>query len=94
MPEEQVNARGEILASAVEIVAAHLSNNALIGAEVPPLIQAVFEKLETLTRDEAEVPAILTPAVPIRRSVTDDYSSASRTEEAEDTEAALMPPTA
>ena len=73
MPEEQANARSEILASAVEIVAAHLSNNALSGAEVPRLIQAVFEKLEALTRDEAEVPAILTPAVPIRRSVTEDY---------------------
>jgi predicted transcriptional regulator len=73
MPGEQAATRSEILASAVEIVAAHLSNNALSGAEVPGLIQAVFEKLEALTHDEAEVPAILTPAVPIRRSVTEDY---------------------
>jgi predicted transcriptional regulator len=73
MPGEQAATRSEILASTVEIVAAHLSNNALSGAEVPGLIQAVLEKLEALTHDEAEVPAILTPAVPIRRSVTDDY---------------------
>ena len=42
------------------------------GTDVPGLIQAVFDTLTEFSRDEEPAPA-LTPAVPIRRSVTDDY---------------------
>ena len=44
-----------------------------LTAEVPGLIQAVFDKLTVLSKDEATEPVALAPAVPIRRSVTDDY---------------------
>jgi predicted transcriptional regulator len=40
---------------------------------VAALIQSVFEKLNALASDEAPTRVELTPAVPIKRSVTDDY---------------------
>ena len=42
-------------------------------AEVPGLIQSVFETLDALARNELPAePVALTPAVPIKRSVTDE----------------------
>ena len=74
MSQEQAATRSEILALTVEIVAANLTNNAMSRAEVPGLIQSVFETLEALARNEVPAePVALTPAVPIKRSVTDDY---------------------
>ena len=55
-----------------EIVSAHVGNNAVTGGDVAGLIQSVFDTLSGLGSEEA-APAALTPAVPIKRSVTDDY---------------------
>ena len=65
--------RGALLALTAEIVAAHAGNNAVASAELGGLIQAVFDTLRRLATDEPAVPAELTPAVPIRVSVTDDH---------------------
>jgi predicted transcriptional regulator len=75
MSEELSLTRGELLARTAEIVAAQLSNNALRSDKVPALIQSVFEKLVALTRAgrSASAATELIPAVPIRRSVSDDY---------------------
>ena len=73
MPEEQSPARGEVLARTAEIVAAHLSNNAMGSVDVSALIQSVFDKVMSLTNEETPAVTELTPAVPIKRSVTDDY---------------------
>ena len=43
------------------------------GADVGALIQSVFDTLRGLATDEPAVSVELTPAVPIRRSVTDDH---------------------
>ena len=64
--------RGELLALTSEIVSAHVGNNAIGRDQVAALIQSVFDTLSALGSDEP-APAELTPAVPIRRSVTDDY---------------------
>ena len=64
--------RGELLALTAEIVSAHIGNNAVSGDDVAGLIQSVFDTLSGLGSEEA-APAALTPAVPIKRSVTDDY---------------------
>jgi predicted transcriptional regulator len=72
MPEDKTTSRSELLALTSEIVAAHLSNNAVAQTEVAPLIQSVFDTLNALASDEP-TPVELTPAVPIRKSVTDDY---------------------
>ena len=64
--------RSELLALTAEIVSAHVGNNAVSGGDVAGLIQSVFDTLSGLGSEEA-APAALTPAVPIKRSVTDDY---------------------
>jgi predicted transcriptional regulator len=73
MSEDQTISRSELLALTGEIVSAHLANNSVGRDEVAPLIQSVFEKLSALASDEASTPVELAPAVPIKRSVTDDY---------------------
>jgi predicted transcriptional regulator len=73
MTEEQAIGRGEILALMTEIVSAHVANNAVTGNDVPDLIQSVFNKLNELATGEEASPVELTPAVPIKKSVTDDY---------------------
>lgn len=73
MSEDNTISRSELLALTGEIVSAHLANNAVARDEVAPLIQSVFEKLSALATDESPTSVELTPAVPIRRSVTDDY---------------------
>jgi predicted transcriptional regulator len=72
MAADQSLDRGELVALAAEIVAAHVGNNAVAGNEVGALIQLVFDTLQGLASDEPESTIELTPAVPIRRSVTDD----------------------
>ena len=72
MSEEQTINRSEILALTTEIVSAHVSNNSTGPDTVPELIQSVFDKLTALAGDEP-APTELTPAVPIRKSITDDY---------------------
>ena len=72
MSEEQTINRSEILALTTEIVSAHVSNNSTGPDTVPELIQSVFDKLTALAGDEP-ASTELTPAVPIRKSVTDAY---------------------
>jgi predicted transcriptional regulator len=75
MGDQQNIERSELLAQTTEIVIAYLSNNAVAAADLPSLIDSVFGKLTGLAGDGAAVPeeVELVPAVPVRRSVTDDY---------------------
>jgi predicted transcriptional regulator len=73
MSQDNAVSRSELLALTGEIVSAHAANNAVARDEVAPLIQSVFDKLNALASDEEPASVELTPAVPIRRSVTDDY---------------------
>jgi predicted transcriptional regulator len=73
MTEEQTIGRGEILALTTEIVSAHVANNNVVNTEVPELIQQVYNKLSELASGEETTSVELTPAVPIKKSVTDDY---------------------
>ena len=72
MSEEKTITRAEILALTTEIVASHVSNNSTEPEGLPELIHSVFDKLIALASDEP-APTELTPAVPIKKSVTDDY---------------------
>jgi predicted transcriptional regulator len=72
MPGDQTITRGEILSLTSEIVAAHVANNSVGTTDVGQLIQSVFDTLSALASDRATA-VVLTPAVPIRKSVTDDY---------------------
>jgi predicted transcriptional regulator len=73
MPEDEPIERGELLALTAEIVAAHVGRNAVARAQLPELIQSVFEALQGLATDAPAASAELAPAVPIKRSVTDDH---------------------
>ena len=58
MAEDQSIDRGEVLALTAEIVAAHVGNNTVAGADVAALIQSVFDTLRGIATDE--------PALPVR----------------------------
>ena len=73
MPEDEPIERGELLALTAEIVAAHVGRNAVARADLPSLIQSVFETLHGLATDVPASSVELSPAVPIKRSVTDDH---------------------
>ena len=72
-PKTRASTGAEILALTAEIVAAHVGNNVVADADLGGLIQSVFDTLRGLATDEPAVSVELTPAVPIRRSVTDDH---------------------
>lgn len=64
----------DLLALTTEIVAAHLSNNALSAQEIPGLIEKVYKTLAGVNGESAPVSSERPqPAVPIRKSVMPDY---------------------
>ena len=73
MTQDNLPERGELLALTSEIVSAYAGNNSVDATSVPDLIGSVFTKLTELATGEEAGPVELTPAVPIRKSVTDDY---------------------
>lgn len=65
--------RSEIFALTSEIVSAHVANNNMAGTDLPEFIRSVFATLDRLGTPAAEEPAPQVPAVPIKKSVQDDY---------------------
>jgi predicted transcriptional regulator len=73
MTEDQTISRGELLALTAEIVSSHVANNSVVQSDMPDLIQSVFGKLSELATGEDATLIELSPAVPIKKSITDDY---------------------
>ena len=73
MTEDQTISRGELLALTAEIVSSHVANNSVVQGDMPDLIQSVFSKLSELATGEDAASIELSPAVPIKKSITDDY---------------------
>ena len=70
---EQAN-QDSTLSLTAEIVGAYVSKNSLPSAALTDLIGRVHQSLTGLSsRQKAEVPTALVPAVPIKKSVTPDY---------------------
>ncbi len=64
----------EMLRLATDIVAAYVSHNQVPAQEVPNMIRSVHGVLGTLREGAQEEPAQpQKPAVPVKKSVTDDY---------------------
>lgn len=63
----------ELLSLTSDIVAAHVSNNAVSNTDLPALIETVFSTLAGLSAEPEEPEVELKPAVPIKRSIHDDY---------------------
>jgi predicted transcriptional regulator len=61
-----------ILICAVDIVSAYVGKNSLPSGELPGLITMVHKTLSELEVETQDV-VPLDPAVPIRKSITDDY---------------------
>ena len=64
---------GKLLELTANIVAAHVSNNHVPGPELPATIEAVYGQLAGLGVPVEQAPEELKPAVPIKKSVTDDH---------------------
>ncbi|MCS6877350.1 MAG: MucR family transcriptional regulator [Geminicoccaceae bacterium] len=64
----------ELLSMTTEIVSAHLSNNTVAVADIPQLIKLVYTSLaQQGAEEQKEVQEKPTPAVPIKKSVANDY---------------------
>ncbi len=64
----------EIIEMTAEIVAAYVENNNISTSDLPALIQSVHRALTSVAAGaEAVEPAPKEPAVPVRRSITQDY---------------------
>ncbi len=70
---DQNEDKNEILTLTADIVASHVSNNAVAVNEIPQLVRQVYEALTTVSSPEPEEPKAPEPAVPVRRSVTPDF---------------------
>jgi predicted transcriptional regulator len=63
----------DVLGLTAQIVAAHVSHNAVPADQVPSLIQEIYRTLSSIGR---EVPVVLekpAPAVPVKKSIFPDY---------------------
>src|ERR1700732_4904247 len=67
-------AEEELLRMTADVVAAYVSNNTLPTAQLAEVINAVYSSLKSLEGQVAQVqPEPLTPAIPIRKSVTPEF---------------------
>lgn len=73
MPEDQVIDKGDILALASDIVASYVGNNPVQPDQVTDMLRSVYGAMTSLTDGEKEIEEELVPAVPIKKSVTNDY---------------------
>lgn len=62
----------QILELTTEIVAAHLSKTSMGASDIPPFISDVYQTLASVD-NKAEPQEKLQPAVPVNRSIQDDY---------------------
>jgi predicted transcriptional regulator len=65
--------KSELLALTSEIVSSHVANNPVPNSDLPGVIQSVFDKLTELANETPGVKLELIPAVPIKKSITDDF---------------------
>ena len=72
MSENRIE-HGELLSLTAEIVAAYVGSNSVVIADLSSVITSVYEELSALGEPEPEPEVKLTPAVPIKKSITDDF---------------------
>jgi predicted transcriptional regulator len=67
------NEKSGLIELTADIASAYVSNNSVAAADLPSIIQSIFKAL-TVVDGPVEVPeAPKTPAVPIKKSMTDDF---------------------
>jgi predicted transcriptional regulator len=67
--------QGGYVELAADIVSAYVSHNSVAASDLPGLINSVHKALQTVAAggSQQEEPKALTPAVPIKKSVTPDF---------------------
>lgn len=67
--------KSELLEYATGIVAAYVGRNQILQTDLPGLIKSVYDALAGLSQplSDTAAPAALKPAIPIKKSVTDEY---------------------
>lgn len=74
MTDPTENKQTALVELTADLVSAYVSNNPVPVSDLPALIAQVHESLINLgTETEQPEPEKLTPAVPVRRSITDDH---------------------
>lgn len=63
----------ELLEQTVDIVASFVAHNTVPVSDLPKLIEETFNALKSHSTVEPEEPEKPKPAVPIKRSITEDY---------------------
>ena len=72
--EDRATGKTALLEQMTRIAAAYMTNSRVPASDIAGLLHAVHSALVTLGQPtDAEAPAMLTPAVPIRKSVTPAY---------------------
>ena len=74
MAENELNPfdKNMVIELTADIVSAYVGNNPVQGSELPRVIQSVYQSLTGLALPQAETEE-LKPAVPVRKSITDEY---------------------
>lgn len=65
--------REELLAFTTEIVSSYVANNTIPASEVSGVIEQVYKTLSNVNDDSGFMADRPKPAVPIKKSVTEDY---------------------
>lgn len=73
MAEEQTIDKAELLALSAEVVSSYVGNNSVQPHQVTEILRSVYDTMSTLSGPVEEEPEQLVPAVPIKKSVTDDH---------------------
>ena len=73
MSDEQTIDRAELLALSADVVSSYVGNNMLQPQQVTDMLKSVYETMTELSGQAEEEPEELVPAVPIKKSVTNDY---------------------
>ena len=72
MADRQLD-KGELLTLTSKIVAAHVARNSVSLNDLPNLIQQIYSTLSGVGGEAPAAPERPQPAVPIKRSITDEY---------------------
>lgn len=73
MAEEQTIEKSELLALSADVVSSYVGNNTVAPDQVTDMLRSIFEVMNALSGPEPEVQEVLEPAVPIKKSVTNDF---------------------
>ena len=73
MTEDQTIDKAELLALSAEVVSSYVGNNTVAPEQVTEMLKSVFHTMSNLSTPQEEEPEQLVPAVPVKKSVTDDY---------------------